>query len=125
TGKIGTPSPQAAGTPVNVTVNAVDANWNVVSSAVDTVGITASDSNASLPANATLSGGTQTFSVTFKTAGSFTATATDLDDGTRTASTSAAITVTAGILVKLQLLLPGEAAAPGTLNGKTGTPNSQ
>src|SRR5206468_6141137 len=57
--------------------------------------------------------------------GSFTATATDLDDGTRTASTSAAITVTAGTFVKLQLLAPGETAAPGTLNGKTGTPSSQ
>src|SRR5206468_6295443 len=57
--------------------------------------------------------------------GSFTATATDLDDGTRTASTSAAVTVTAGTFVKLQLLAPGETAAPGTLNGKTGTPNSQ
>ena len=47
---------------MNVTVNAVDANWNLVNTASDTVGITSSDANAALPANAALSGGTQSFS---------------------------------------------------------------
>ena len=46
TGKTGTPSAQTAGGSFNVTVNAVDANWNVVSS-TDTVGITSTDANAS------------------------------------------------------------------------------
>src|SRR5204862_3979492 len=92
TGKTGTPSAQAAGTAFNVTVNAVDANWNPVTS-TDTVGITSSDANASLPANAALVAGTKTFSVTPKTAGSRTVTATDVTDGTKTANTSPAITV--------------------------------
>ena len=41
-GKTGTPDYHLAGTPFTVTVNAVDTNWNVVSS-TDTVGITSND----------------------------------------------------------------------------------
>ena len=75
--------------------------------------ITSSDPNAALPANAALSGGTQTFSVKFNTAGSRTVTATDITDGSKTANTSPAITVNLGAFAKLQVLLPGETAAPG------------
>src|SRR5262249_7135076 len=64
-------------------------------------------------------------SVTFKTSGSQTVTATDLDDGTKAANTSASITVNAGVFAKLQLLVPGESAAPGSATGKTGTPLAQ
>src|SRR5262249_13801599 len=74
-GKTGTPTAQTAGTPFNVTVNAVDANWNVVSTATDTVAIASSDLNAILPANAALVNGSQTFSVTLNTAGNATVTA--------------------------------------------------
>ena len=123
-GKTGTPTAQTAGTPFTVTVNAVDANWNVMSS-THTVGITSSDANATLPANAALAAGTRTFSVTLKTAGSRTVTATDITDGTKTANTSPAITVNAGAFTKLQVLVPGETAAPGTASGKTGTPTTQ
>jgi hypothetical protein len=124
-GKTGTPSAQTANVAFNVTVNAVDANWNLVSTASDTIGINSSDANASLPANAAFAGGTQVFSVTFKTSGTGTMTATDISDGTKTANTSSSITVNAGAFVKLQLLVPGETAAPGTASGKTGTPNAQ
>src|SRR5205814_10121549 len=78
TGKTGTPTAQTAGTVFTVTVRAVDADWNFVTNVTDTVGITSSDSNASLPANAALAGGTKTFSVTLKTAGSSTLTASDI-----------------------------------------------
>ena len=125
TGKTGSPTAQTAGTSFNVTVNAVDANWNLVSSAGDTVGLTSSDSNASLPSNAALVGGSKSFAVTFKTTGSQTLTATDLDDGSKPANSSPAITVNAGALAQLQLLVPGETAAPGTPTGKTGTPAIQ
>ena len=67
TGKTGTPTAQTAGTAFNVRSTPVDANWNPVSS-TDTVGITSSDTNAGLPANAALVAGTKTFSVTPKTA---------------------------------------------------------
>src|SRR5206468_12597427 len=57
-----------------------------------------------------------------------TVTATDITDGSKTASTSPSITVTAGAFAKLQLLVPGETATPGTSSsgpGKTGSPNAQ
>src|SRR5437588_234761 len=74
----------------------------------------------------TLVAGTGTLSsLTFKTAGTQTVTATDAS-GTLTASTSANVTVNAGAVVKLQILLPGEVAAPGTATGKTAaTPTAQ
>src|SRR5207247_1345341 len=102
TGKTGTPSAQAAGTAFNVTANAVDANWNLVSSS-HTVGITSSDSNAILPANGALSAGTRTASVTLKTTGSQTVTAADITDGTKTANTGSPITVNAGAASKLTI----------------------
>src|SRR5438034_45955 len=123
-GKTGTPDPQTAGTAFNVTVNAVDTNWNLVSS-THTVHIASSDTNATLPANAALVAGTKTLSVTLKTAGSRTITASDVTDGTKTANTSPAIQVNAGTFAKLQILAPGETAAPGTATGKTGTPTAQ
>ena len=125
TGKTGTPSAQTAGTAFNVTVNAVDANWNLVNTVTDTVRITSSDANARAAGQCGAGGGTQTFSVTFKTAGSATVTATDVTDGSKTANTSPSTTVNAGAVTKLQLLMPGETAAPGTSTGKTGTPTAQ
>src|SRR5437867_8027793 len=63
TGKTGTPTARTAGTAFNVTVNAVDALWNLINTN-DTAHITSSDTNASLPSDAALSGGTQTYSLT-------------------------------------------------------------
>src|SRR5664280_957134 len=123
TGKTGTPSPQSLGSAFDVTVNAVDAQWNAVNSN-DRVGITSSDPAATLPANAVLASGTRTFSVALNTLGSWTVTATDIDHGAMTANTSPAIAVN-GAPAKLQLLVPGETAAPGTTTGKTGTPTAQ
>src|SRR5205814_7367770 len=120
-GKTGSPTAQTAGTAFSVTVNAVDANWNVVNTN-DVVAISSSDTNATLPAAAALAAGTQTFSVTLNTAGTATITATDNSNGSKTANTSPSITVNAGTFVKMQLLVPGETAAPGTASGKTGSP---
>ena len=86
TGKTGTPTAQMAGVPFNVTVNAVDEFWNVTPSS-DTITITSSDPNVTLPADAALANGTKTFSVTFNTIDSFTVTATDVTDATKTANT--------------------------------------
>src|SRR5262249_741220 len=118
--------PQTAGTSFTVTVNAVDANWNLVSSApTNTISITTADPNDTNPANNTLLSGTRTFSVTFKTAGSWTVTASNVTDATKTANTSTAITANEGGVTKLQILVAGEAAAPGTATGKTGSPITQ
>jgi hypothetical protein len=110
---------------LTVTVNGVDANWNLVNSAGDTVGITASDPNATLPANAALVGGTQTFSLNFNTAGTRTVTATDITNGGISPNTSPNITVNVGAFAQLQILLPGQAAAAGTVSGLTGSPSAQ
>ena len=101
-GKTGTPSAQVAATPFSVTVNAVDANWNVVSS-TDTVGITSSNSH-SMPANAPLVAGSASFSVTLNTSAASTLTAGDVTNGSITANTSPSIAVTARALK--QSLLP-------------------
>src|SRR5204863_8825159 len=113
------------GSSFTVTVNAVDANWNAITNAGDTIAVTCSDTNALLPSNAALLAGTQVFSVTFKTSGARTITASDSSDGTKTANLSSSLTVNPATFVKLQLLVPGETAAAGTVTGKTGAPASQ
>src|SRR5207237_1643855 len=58
TGKAGASTAQLAGAAFTVIINAVDANWNLVTNAADTFAITSSDGNATLPANAALVCGT-------------------------------------------------------------------
>ncbi len=124
-GKTGTPSTRTAGAAFNATVNAVDTFWNTVTNVTDTVDISSSDTNAVLPADAALVGGTGTPSVTLMTAGTATLTATDTSNPSKTNYTTPAITVIAGALAKLQLLVPGKIAAPGSPTGKTGSPLTQ
>ena len=124
-GYTGSTTAQTTDNPFTVTVNGVDANWNVVSTASDTVHIASTDVNAALPPNAALSGGTQTFSFKFNTTGSWTVTASDTSDGTKSSNTSPSITVNLGAFAKLQVLMPGETAAPGSTTGKSGSATTQ
>ena len=78
-----------------------------------------------MPANAALSSGTQTFNVTFKTAGSQTVTASDVTNGGISPNTGAATTVNVGAFAKLQVLMPGQMAAPGTTSGNSGMATAQ
>ncbi len=100
-GKTGTPTSEAAGVAFNATVQAVDKYWNPVTS-TNTVGITSSDLIAVLPANKALAGGVQTFSVTLKTAGSKTVTATDITDGTKILNSST-VTVIGGAAANIAI----------------------
>ncbi len=93
TGRTGAPTAQQANTPFNVTVSAVDAYWNAVSSA-DAVAITSSDPLAVLPPDAALVAGSGTFAVTLQSSGSATLTATDVTDGAKTADTSTPVPIT-------------------------------
>ena len=94
TGKTGTPTPQQATVPFNIVVNAVDETWHVITDVSDTVKITSTDAFAFLPADAALSSGTATFSLTLGDAGnSHTITATDVTDATKAAATSAPVQV--------------------------------
>src|SRR5439155_1106282 len=115
-GKTGTPAAQTAGTPFTVTVNAVDANWNVVSS-TDTVGITSSNGRATLPRNAALAAGTKTFNVTLKTAGTKTLTASDITTPAKTPDTSLGITVNPGVLSNFLVEKVGGGAIPTQIAG--------
>ena len=87
-------SPQTAGTAFNFTVTAVDLNNNTTPAYTGTVHFTSTDGSATLPADSTLTNGVGTFSVTLKTAGNRTITATDTVTSSIT-GTSGTITVNA------------------------------
>jgi hypothetical protein len=97
------PSTATAGEPFSVTVAAVDANGAPVASYSGTVHFSSNDGASAvvLPADATLTNGQRTFSVTLVTAGSRTLTATDTE--TSTVTGSAAIDVVAGPAARLAL----------------------
>jgi hypothetical protein len=94
TGKTGTPDSQPVGGVVNVTVNAVDVDWNVVTTCTDTANITSSDAGAALPPDTALVNGTYTFQVFFGTPGTQTVTATDVTTPTVSPNTGSNTTVT-------------------------------
>jgi predicted RNA methylase len=71
------PNAATAGTALSITVTALDASNNTVTSYSGTVHFTSTDGQAALPADSTLTNGTGTFSVTLNTLGSLTITATD------------------------------------------------
>jgi len=94
TGKTGTPEPQIINVPFSVVVNSVSPDWYPAPYASDhTIHLASSDGSATLPADVDLSNGTLTLNVTFNASGSFTVTASDVTDPTKTASTSPPITV--------------------------------
>ena len=70
-GKSGTPTSQTVGVPFDVTVRAVDANWNLVSSATSLIELTSSDETASLPAPVQMVGGVAHFTVALNASGQF------------------------------------------------------
>ena len=63
-GLTGSPLPQNAGVPFDVVVNYVDAFYNIVTDAVETIQITSSGVDSVLPDNTTLVNGSATLSVT-------------------------------------------------------------
>jgi subtilisin-like proprotein convertase family protein len=71
------PSETTADAAFNVTVTAQDVYGNTATGYAGTIHFTSTDGQAVLPGNATLPNGTGTFSVTLKTAGSQSLTATD------------------------------------------------
>jgi hypothetical protein len=86
------PASITAGEGTTLTVTAYDAYGNVATGYGGTVHLTSSDGQAVLPADAPLSNGTGTFSVTLYTAGSQTVTATDSANSSLTGSTTVTVT---------------------------------
>ena len=109
---ISTSNAQIAGTAFNITVTALDANNNAVATYSGSVHFTSSDAQAVLPASATITSGTGTGSVTLKTAGPQTVTATGADQLT---GTSSAIPVSAASPSQLSVI----AATAASLTGAT------
>ena len=120
------PSPQVAGVPVTVTIRATDASGNTVFGyAGDAVLASNTGSGTSTPTLITFVAGVWTGPVTFFGAGSSVRlTCTDFS-APPTTGTSGNITVNPGSVTKLQIILPGETAKPGTSDGKDGTPSNQ
>ncbi|MCK5454849.1 MAG: hypothetical protein KAJ16_10825, partial [Calditrichia bacterium] len=69
-----------SGQPFPMQVNGVDANWNVVTSAQDSFGVSSTDLTASLPGNTVLVNGSRSLSVTLNGGGSHTVSAYHLNN---------------------------------------------
>jgi hypothetical protein len=136
-GKEGTPTAQVAGNNFEVTVNLVDKFYNRVESGVDMpwvqlVKVGDYDPYAIYPSSRQLVNGTTTFVVQLRTSGwalnpsSWTITARDVDDidPAYPDAVSERVTVLPNVAKKLQIILPGESWLPGSLEGKTGTPET-
>lgn len=102
---VATPASTIAGAVFQVTVTALDASNNVVTSFSGAVQFSSSDSQAALPNNPALANGMGTFSVTLKTAPSQTIAATSTG-ATPIMGTSTAIAVGAGHAARLSVSAP-------------------
>src|SRR5262249_34285953 len=97
------------GTPLNFTVTARDAFGNIATGYTGKVHFTSSDPNAVLPADAALSSGQSAFTVTFKSAGTQTVTATDATANNPTITGTSSAVTTRGLTV-----VPGSFAPTAT-----------
>jgi hypothetical protein len=107
---VSAPSSTTAGSPFRFTVTALDPFNNTATGYGGTVHFTSSDPQAVLPANATLTNGVGTFTVTLKTAGIQSLTATDTANATITGSTNG-ITVTPGAATHFVITGPSSVKA--------------
>jgi len=85
------PGNATAGTPFNFTITARNTDGNIVTGYSGTVRFTSDDPNAVLPANATLTNGTGTFSATAKAATHVTIRAKDILDPSLTGTATIAV----------------------------------
>ncbi len=128
---VSAPGVATENTPFNFTVTALDQNNNTVPGYSGTVHFTSTDSQASLPANSTLTSGSGTFPATLKTAGSQTITATDTVTTTITGisnaisvstGTAASITATSGTPQSAAINTAFAAALVATVKDSGGNP---
>jgi uncharacterized protein (TIGR03437 family) len=108
-------SPETVGTAFNVTVTAQDQFGNTATGYAGTVHFTSTDPSATLPANSTLTNGVGTFSVTLKTPGARTITATDTVTSSIT-GTSNSITVNPGAATTFVVTAPSSGTAGTAFN---------
>jgi len=125
TGKSGTPTTQAAGSPFNLTIRAVDSYWNLVPGVGHRVALGSTDAFAGMPAETTLANGQRVFPVRLYRSGPQKIWASDIDVPALNPDTSAAVTIVGGPFARVLVLAPGEYSAPGTANGRAGTATDQ
>ncbi len=125
TGVSGSPTDQNAGTSFTLTIRAVDAYWNRVPGINDAVTLSSSDAFASFPASVSLLNGEVTVPATLYKAGYQTVGASDADSSQITAHTSSQVDILPGTYSRVLILAPGEFAAPGTEEGRTGMATDQ
>ena len=120
-----------AGSAFDVTITGQDASNNTVNNSTTTVTVSSPASNMEFDWNSdgtygdnsgTLVAGVKTIKARNKKAETTTIAAAG---GGGFTTTPADITTTAGAFTKLQILVPGETAAPPSATGKTGTPTVQ
>jgi hypothetical protein len=119
---VSAPASTTAGVAFDITVTALDATEAVDTGYAGTVTFTSSDGQADLPANYTFvpaDNGVHTFSVTLKTAGNQTVTATDTVSATITGS-SDPVSVAAGPLDHFTVTNPGTQTAGSSFNVTVG-----
>ena len=104
------PATATAGTSISVAVTALDQFNNTATAYAGTVHITSTDGAAVLPADATLTNGSGTFPITFRTAATQTVTATDTVTATIT-GTSGNINVGPGVATHFTVVAPATATA--------------
>jgi len=130
-GTSGAPANQAAGAAFNLAkLVAADREFNVATtySGSKTIAYAGPGGSPSYTTNVSFTAGNSTtaLATTLRKAETTTLSATSATSpAIATAQPSSSLTVDAGAVVKLQLLLPGETAAPGTATGKSGTPTAQ
>ncbi|HEY3322844.1 MAG TPA: kelch repeat-containing protein [Planctomycetota bacterium] len=110
----GFPSPTIAGDPGDFTVTAQDAYGNTATGYAGTIHFTSSDGQAVLPADYSFvsgDGGVQSFSATFKTAGSQSITARDTETGTITGTQSSITVIPAGAITLIVFGFPSPITA--------------
>ena len=119
-------SPQTAGTPTSVTINAVDASNNIVPTFSGDAILSANTGlNSISVSTVTFTNGVWTGPITFFGAGgAVTLSCADFASPPHT-GTSNSFTVNPGPFHGLQVILPGETAQGGTADGKQGTPTTQ
>ena len=108
---VSAPGSAVAGSSFSVSVTAEDQFGNTVTSYSGVVHFTSSDGQAVLPANSGLTNGVGSFSVTLKTAGAQTVTATDTVTASITGSASVMVSAASGGATHFVVSAPGSAVA--------------
>src|SRR5205085_6946226 len=121
---ISAPATATAGVSFSFTVTAQDQNNNTATGYIGTVHFTSTDGQAVLPADATLTNGVGTFTVTLKTAGSQSVT---VNDTVRPGATgSARLTVAPAAVASLRVTAaPGPVAAGAATSVTVAAPDAR